>query len=172
MEAFCLKVGQVLDVRPEGEGPAPVLTGGGFEVFCFYGGLTRAETEGFATGAMRCGVYVEDAIPVLVLEIEDFGGLEVAFNIFAESEEKRRAFFEEDPQAATARLILCDHPAAVVRAVRTFHPGIKTMSRIKQACFDQLSRHDDVSRCFAAMARIYDTISPEDIRSRVVLRPA
>lgn len=172
MEAICLAVGQVLDVRPEGEGPAPVLAGGGFEVFCFYAGLTRAETEGFARGGIRCGVYVEDAIPVLILDIEGFGGLEVAFNIFAEPEEKRQAFFQSAPLAADARLILCDHPSSVVRAVRVIRPGLTAMTDIKQACFDQLIRHQTLARCFEAMTRLFDTVGPEDIRSRTLLRPA
>ena len=167
-----LKIGQSLGVRPEGEGPAPVLVGGGFEVFCFYGELTPAEVRGFSSGGISCGVYVEEAIPVLVLDIEEFGGLEVAFNIFAEPENKRRAFFEAAPQAGSANLILCDHPGSVVRAVRTIRPGAMLLAEIKSACFDQLSLYPTMGQCFQAMSRLYDTLVPEDIRARVAMRPA
>ncbi len=170
--ALDLKIGDPLGVRPEGEGPAPVLVGGGFEVFCFYAGLTPAEVRGFASGHIACGVYVEEAIPVLVLDIEGFGGLEVAFNIFAEPENKRRAFFEAAPQAGSANLILCDHPDSIVRAVRIIRPGAMLLGEIKNACFDQLSLYRNMGQCFQAMSALYDTLGPEDIRARVVMRPA
>ncbi|WP_243313902.1 hypothetical protein [Fundidesulfovibrio agrisoli] len=172
MTALDLQVGQALGIRPEGEGPAPVLVGGGFEVFFFYGGLSREEVQGFATGAVSCGVYVEDAIPVLVLDIENFGGLEVAFNIFVEPEEKRRQFFEAAPGGSTAHIVLCDHPGSVVQAVRLIRPGVQVISEIKKACFDQLTLYRNLSQCFQAMARIYDAISPEEMRRMVTMRPA
>lgn len=167
-----LTVGQALGIRPEGEGPAPMLTGGGFEVFFFYAGLHAQEIQGFATGNLACGVYVEDAVPVLVLDIEGFGGLDVAFNIYAEPEDKRQAFFETQPSLGAARIILCDHPQAVVRAIRTIRPGAETIAAIKTACFDQLSLYHNLSDCFAAMTRLYNAISPEDIRERTPMRPA
>jgi len=170
--ALELKLGQPLGIRPEGEGPAPVLVGGGFEVFCFYGGLSREDVRGFAAGAISCGVYVEDAVPVLVLDIEHFGGLEVAFNIFAEPEDKRRAFFESNPRHDTANLVLCSHPEAVVHAVRVIRPGADLISRIKRACFDQLCLYGNITQCFQAMARIYGSIDPLDMRERVDMRPA
>ena len=172
MSALNLKVGQSLGIRPEGEGPAPMLAGGGFDVFFFYGGLTPDETRSFVSGALSCGVYVEDAIPVLVLDIEGFGGLEVAFNIHAEPEDKRRAFFESAPSLAAANIVLCDHPDPVVQAVRAIHPGPWIMADIKKACLDQLSLYQDLAHCFRAMARIYSSIGPEDMRERVILRPA
>lgn len=172
MSALNLKLGQSLGIRPAGEGPAPVLVGGGFEVFFFYGGISPDEVRGFASGALACGVYVEEAIPVLVLDVEGFGGLEVAFNIFAEPEDKRRAFFESTPSLGTAHLVLCDHPDSVVRAVRTIHPGPLLISEIKKACLDQLSLYADISHCFRAMSRLYEAITPEDMRERVLMRPA
>lgn len=172
MSALNLKIGQSLGIRPEGEGPAPMLAGGGFEVFFFYGGLSPEEVRGFASGAVTCGVYVEEAIPVLVLDIEEFGGLEVAFNIHAEPEDKRRAFFESSPTLGSAHIVLCDHPEAVVRAVRAIRPGPLLMAEIKKACFDQLSLYKDMAHCFRAMARLYDSIGPEEMRERVVMRPA
>lgn len=172
MTALTLQIGQALGIRPEGEGPAPVLVGGGFEVFFFYGGLSREEVSGFATGAVSCGVYVEDAIPVLVLDIEGFGGLEVAFNIFVEPEEKRRVFFESNPTGGTASIVLCDHPGAVVQAVRHIRPGAQTISEIKKACFDQLCLYKTIGQGFQAMRRIYDSISPEQMRTLTPMRPA
>ena len=172
MSALNLKLGQSLGIRPEGEGPAPVLVGGGFEVFFFYGGLSQEEVRGFSSGALSCGVYVEDAIPVLVLDIEGFGGLEVAFNIYAEPEDKRRTFFESSPSQATAHLVLCDHPESVVRAVRMIRPGPFLLAEIKKACLDQLCIYRDMAHCFRAMARLYDSISPEDMRERVLTRSA
>lgn len=172
MGALSLKVGQTLGIRPEGEGPAPVLAGGGFDVFFFYGGLSGAEVRGFATGALTCGVYVEDAIPVLVLDIEGFGGLEVAFNIFAEPEDKRRAFFEAPPTLGEANIVLCGHPESVVLAVRAIRPGPFLVSEIKKACLDQLCLYRDITHCFRAMSRLYDQIDPEDMRGRVLMRPA
>jgi len=170
--ALDLQVGQALGIRPEGEGPAPVLVGGGFEVFFFYGGLSREEVQGFATGAISCGVYVEDSIPVLVLDIEHFGGLEVAFNIFVEPEDKRRQFFESNPAGGTAHIVLCDHPGSVVQAVRLIRPGTQAVSEIKKACFDQLHLYKNLTQCFQAMGRIYSSIGPEEMRGMVTLRPA
>ena len=172
MSALNLKLGQSLGIRPSGEGPAPVLAGGGFEIFFFYGGLSQEEVRGFSSGALSCGVYVEDAIPVLVLDIEGFGGLEVAFNIYAELEDKRRAFFESSPSLAATHLVLCDHPDSVVRAVRVIRPGPNLLAEIKKACLDQLCVYKDLAHCFRAMSRLYDAISPEDMRERVLLRPA
>jgi len=172
VSALNLKVGQSLGIRPEGEGPAPMLAGGGFEVFFFHGGLTPSEVRGFASGALTCGVYVEDAIPILVLTIDGFGGLEVAFNIHAEPEDKRRAFFESAPAQGAAHLVLCDYPESVVRAVRAIRPGPWLMAEIKKACLDQLCLYKDLAHCFRAMARIYDSIGPEDMRERVLMRPA
>jgi len=172
VRALNLQVGQALGLRPEGEGPAPMLAGGGFEIFFFYGGLTKGEVRSFAAGALGCGVYVEDAIPILVLDIEGFGGLEVAFNIHAEPEDKRRAFFESGQTQATANIVLCDHPGAVVRAVRTIRPGPRILAEIKNACLDQLALYQDLAHCFRAMTRIYGSISPEDMRGRVHLLPA
>lgn len=172
MSALNLKVGQSLGIRPAGEGPAPVLAGGGFEVFFFYEGISAAEVRGFSAGALTCGVYVEDAVPVLVLDIEGFGGLEVAFNIYAEPEDKRRAFFEANPTLGAAHLVLCDYPDSTVRAVRPIRPGPLLMAEIKKACLDQLSLYRDISHCFRGMTRLYDSISPEDMRERVLMRPA
>ena len=167
-----LTVGHSLGIRPEGEGPAPMLVGGGFEVFFFYGGLTPEEVQGFAEGALTCGVYVEQAVPVLVLDIEGFGGLEVAFNIHAETEDKRRAFFESLPGLGTARLVLCDHPSSVVRAIRAIRPGSGLIAEIKKACFDQLTLYRDMAQCFAAMSRVYAAIGPEEMRELTIMRPA
>jgi hypothetical protein len=172
MNALNLTLGQSLGIRPPGEGPAPILAGGGFELFFFYGGLSVEEIRCFASGALTCGVYVEEAIPVLVLDIEGFGGLEVAFNIYAEPEEKRQAFFEQSPAQSTANLVLCGHPDPVVLAVRTIAPGPMLIAEIKKACFDQLCLYKDITGCFAAMGRIYSSIGPEDMRSRVLMRPA
>lgn len=172
MGALDLTVGQPLGVTPEGEGPAPVLVAGGFEVFCFYAGLSPAEVRGFATGAISCGVFTHEAIPVLVLDIEGFGGLEVAFNIFAEPEAKRRLFFEAAPQPDATTLVLCDHPGAVVRAVRAIRPGAAILAEIKSACSDQLSLYQTMAQCYQAMSRLYDALGPEDIRARVAMRPA
>ncbi|WP_243358475.1 hypothetical protein [Fundidesulfovibrio terrae] len=172
MSALDLKVGQSLGIRPAGEGPAPVLAGGGFEVFFFYEDISDAEARGFAAGALSCGVYVEDAVPVLVIDIEGFGGLEVAFNIYAEPEDKRRTFFESNPAMGIAHLVLCDFPDATVRAVRAIRPGPMLMAEIKKACLDQLSLYRDIGHCFRAMTRLYETIGPEDMRERVLMRPA
>jgi len=172
VSAANLKVGQSLGIRPEGEGPAPVLAGGAFEVFFFYGGLSEEEVSAFASAPLSCGVYVEDAIPVLVLDIEGFGGLEVAFNIYAEPEDKRRAFFEASPSLGEAHIVLCGHPDSVVRAVRAIRPGPLAMSEIKKACLDQLCLYKDISHCFRAMANLYRSIDPEDMRSRVLMRSA
>ena len=167
-----LAVGQSLGIRPEGEGPAPMLVGGGFEVFFFYGGLSEEEIRGFGSGTLACGVYVEQAVPVLVLDIEGFGGLETAFNIYAEPEDRRREFFESRPGLGSARIVLCDHPQAVVRAIRTIRPGPETVAAVKAACFDQLSLYHDISGCFSAMTRLYEAIGPEEMRERTLMRPA
>lgn len=172
MSALNLKAGQSLGIRPAGEGPAPVLSGGGFEVFFFYSEISEREAGAFAARGLSCGVYVEDAVPVLVLDIEGFGGLEVAFNIYAEPEDKRRAFFESDPALGTAHLVLCDYPEAIVRAVRAIRPGPLLMAEIKKACLDQLSLYRDIGHCFKAMTRLYEAIGPEDMRERVLMRPA
>lgn len=172
MSALNLKVGQSLGIRPEGEGPAPMLAGGGFEVFFFYSGLTPEEVRGFGSGALTCGVYVQEAIPVLVLDIEGFGGLEVAFNIHAEPEDKRRAFLESSPAPGAAHLVLCDYPQSVVRAARAIRPGPRVMAEIKSACLDQLSLYRDMAHAFRAMGRLFDSIDPEEMRERVVMRPA
>ena len=172
MGALSLTIGQPLGITPEGEGPAPVLTGQGFEVFCFQAGLTPAEVSGFATGRVLCGLYVDQAIPVLVLDIEGFGGLEVALCIFTEPKDKQAAFFASDPATHSAHLALCDHPSSIVRAVRALNPGPAVMTRVRQALMDQPGRYRDINQCFAVMARIYQDLGPGDIRTRVSMRPA
>jgi hypothetical protein len=167
-----LKVGQMLGVRPECEGPAPVLTAQGVEVFCFQSGLTESEVRGFAHGAVLCGLYVDQAIPVLVLDVEGFGGLEVAFCVFTEPQDKRAAFFASDPALHTAHLVLCDFPEAVVRAVRAIHPGPAVMLRIRQALLDQAAAHQDINQCFSAMSDIYERLGPGDLRGLALMRPA
>jgi len=172
LSALNLQVGQFLGIRPEVEGPAPVLAGDGFEVFFFYGGLTAEEAQAFATGAAACGVYVEDAIPVLVLDVEGFGGLEVAFNIFAEPEDKRRRFLESATCRPSVNIVLCDHPEPVVRAVRQIRAGALAMTEIRRACFDQLCLYRDMAQCFQAMARLYEAIDRQEMRRRTAMRPA
>ncbi|GFK93524.1 hypothetical protein NNJEOMEG_01358 [Fundidesulfovibrio magnetotacticus] len=172
MSALSLRVGQSLGIRPEVEGPAPVLAGGTFEVFFFYADLTEEEVRAFTSAPLACGVYVEDAIPVLVLDIEGFGGLEVAFNLFAEPEEKRRAFLETVPARHEAIIVLCDHPDPVVRAVRQVRAGPMAITEIKRALFDQLSLYRDMTHCFQAMSRLFASVDPEEIRGRTLMRPA
>ena len=172
MGALSLKIGQPLGFKPEGEGPAPVLTGQGFEIFCFQGGLTLAEVAGFAGGPVSCGLYVDQAIPVLALDIEGYGAMEVAFCIFAEPEDTRAAYLDSDPLAHTAHLVLCDYPSSLVRAVRAINPAISLMARLRQGLMEQLGRYQGLDHCFKVIDSIYERLGPGDIRAMISMRLA
>lgn len=127
----------------------PVLNGPSLDVFAFYSRLSTREIKDWSKGKIKHALFVEKSIPFLLLDLGRSWTLEVYLNIHQESEEDRQEFFQgDDPQQSGVGLILVSSPEAVVQAVRSIELDSRIMLRLKEACFDQLSRYGSSEECF------------------------
>ena len=92
-ETMTLTVGQPLDIKPSNEGYVPVFNGPGFDIIAFYSDLTQADIDVWLTGQLLHGIYVEQSIPIFILDLGKTWSLDIYLNILAEPEQFRRRFF-------------------------------------------------------------------------------
>lgn len=170
METSILNVGQALGSPPPSEGYMPVLNGASFDIFAFYSGLREKETKDWLKGKVRYGAFIEQSIPVFLLDLGKTWSLDVYFNMFHESEETRKPFFEGDPRSNRVALILASYPEPVIRAVRSIRVDPDLMIRIKEACFDQLSRYRSKDECFIEAEMILEQYDSKALRAKAAMQ--
>jgi hypothetical protein len=141
-------VGDCLEVSPPAEGHMPVFDQGSLDLITFASDLKPREIKDWARGKAAYGVYIEKSIPFFLLNLGSSWSLDVYLNIFLESSAQRRQFFEGDPENSGVHLYLVSSSDAVVRAVRSLELTSGEMLRLKEACFDQLSRYSSKDECF------------------------
>lgn len=170
MEPSNLAVGQSLKSAPPSEGYMPVLNQGSFDIFAFYSGLSGKEVKDWLKGKARYGLFLEQSIPVFLLDLGKTWSLDVYFNMFHESEDTRKHFFEGDPGSNRVALILASYPEPVIQAVRTLHIDPGLMLRIKEACFDQLSRYRSKDECFVEAEMILEQHNSKALRAKAEMQ--
>jgi hypothetical protein len=148
----------------------PVLNQGGFDIFAFYSGLTGREVKDWLKGKARYGVFIEQSIPVFLLDLGKVWSLDVYFNMFHETEATRQAFFEGDPGSSRISLILAAYPEPVIQAVRTLRIDPDLMLRLKEACFDQLSRYRSKDECFVEAEMILEQHNSKALRAKTAMQ--
>jgi len=111
-----ITVGQPIGITPPEEGYMPILKGPSFDVIAFFSNLSESQILDWLTGGVDYGVFVEDDIPIFLLDLGNTWTLNVHINILVESEEDQRAFFEGDPNATNVSLTLASYPKTIVQA--------------------------------------------------------
>ncbi|MFP4672802.1 MAG: hypothetical protein ACOCY5_04900 [Desulfohalobiaceae bacterium] len=144
----------------------PVLNGPSLDVFAFYGELVFREIKDWAKGRIKSRLFVEKSIPFLLLDLGRSWSLELYLNMFQEREQVRQDFFQGDPQQTGMGLILVSYPEAVVQAVRRTELESSLMLRLKEACFDQLTRYGSSEECFVEAEMILQHYGPAEMRKQ------
>lgn len=170
MRTSNLSAGQSLQSAPPSEGYMPVLNQGSFDIFAFYSGLTEKEVKDWLKGKARYGVFIEQSIPVFLLDLGKAWSLDVYFNMFHETESTRKPFFESDPGSNRVAIILAAYPEPVVQAVRTLRIDPDLMIRLKEACFDQLSRYRSKDECFIEAEMILERYDSKALRAKAAMQ--
>jgi hypothetical protein len=161
-----LSVGQTLGSIPPGQGLMPVLNGPSFDIIGFYSNLSSKKIREWQQGKLRYGVFVQDGIPIVLIDLGRIWRLDIHFNILQEPHDVRRAFFEGDPEATRVHLALASHPSVVVLAKRSFQLDPSLMMRIKEACFTQLSAYPSAEECSRNIERIYAREDSRTLRKK------
>jgi len=55
---------------------------------------------------------------------------------------------------------------AIVQAIRTIGIGPEFMLKIKEACFDQLSKYSSIEACLEAAERIFEKFDGKQLRKK------
>jgi len=150
-----LSVGQTIGSIPPGQGLMPVLNGPSFDVIGFYSNLSSKKIRDWQQGKLRYGVFIQEGVPIVLIDLGRIWRLDIHLNILQESHEVRRAFFEGDPETTSVHLALASHPSVVILAKRAFQLDPALMMRIKEACFTQLSAYPSAEECSRVIDRIY-----------------
>lgn len=162
-------VGDCLGVTPPAEGHMPVFGQGSFDLITFASDLKPKAIKDWTRGKAAYGVYIEKSIPVFLLNLGPSWTLDVYLNIFLESTEVRRLFFEGDPKNLGVHLYLVSSADAVVRAVRSFELDPREMLRLKEACFDQLSSYPSKDECFIEAELLLNQMDSRTLRRKTAM---
>ena len=161
-----LRVGQSIGSIPPSEGLMPVINGPSFDIIALYSGLSTREVKDWQDGRLRYGVFVQEGIPFLLLDLGKVWELDISLNMFGESRESRRAFFEGDPETTEVHLVLASYPSVVILAKRTVRLDPEDMRRIKEACLTQLSAYPSAQACRRVIDRISAAYDSTAMRKR------
>jgi len=164
-----LSVGQTLGSIPPSQGTMPVLNGPSFDVIAFYSDLSHREVRDWQEGRLRYGVFIQEGIPILLLDLGKTWRLDIYLNIFREPSESRRPFFEGDPESTDVHLALASYPSVIVMAKRSIRIDPSHMMQIKEACFTQLSAYHSAEECSCVIDRIYARYDSKALRQRARL---
>ena len=164
-ERTTLTVGQPIGSSPPKEGYMPIFNGPSFDIVAFYSNITQDQLDDWLKGEVQYGIYIENQIPVLILDLGKTWSLDVYLNIIREDEETRRQFFEGDPTHTEMHLILVSFEDAVVQGIRTIAIDPNIMVQIKEACFHQLSKFSSKEECEEAAEKILDKYSGPVLRA-------
>ncbi len=165
-KTMTLTVGKPLGVTPPLEGYMPVLNGASFDIIAFFSGLTEKQKNDWLRGKIRYGLYIENDIPMFLLDLGKTWSLDFYFNMHQEREELRKLFFEGDPGHAKIILTLISYSDAIVQGIRTIGIEPKIMLALKEACFEQLSIFSDKHDCFLAAEAILHGNSSKALRKK------
>jgi len=143
----------------------PILKGPSFDIVAFYSNITQDQLDDWLKGEAQYGIYIENRIPVLILDLGSTWSLDVYLNILREDEETRSRFFEGDPSHTEMHLILVSFEDAVVQGIRTIAIDPNIMVQIKEACFHQLSKFSSKEECEEAAEKILDKYSGPVLRA-------
>ena len=159
-----LTVGQPLDITPSQEGYLPVLNGPSFDIVAFYSDITQAGLNDWLYGQIQHGIYVEQSIPIFILDLGQTWNLNISLNILSEDEKIKKKFFEGDPKHTRMHLILTSYPDTIVQGIRTIAIDPDLMRTIKEVCFNQASKYSSQEECQAAIEEIRSKWSSEALR--------
>lgn len=162
-------VGDCLGVTPPAEGHMPVFDQGSFDLITFASDLKPKAVKDWTRGRAAYGVYIKKSIPVFLLNLGSSWILDVYLNIFLESTEVRRLFFEGDPKNLGVHLYLVSSADAVVRAVRSLELNSQEMLRLKEACFDQLSSYPSKDECFIEAELLLNQMDSKTLRRKTAM---
>ncbi|MCF8104787.1 MAG: hypothetical protein K9K64_04845 [Desulfohalobiaceae bacterium] len=165
-EKTTLKAGQPLGVTPPFEGYMPVLNRASFDIIAFFSGLTPRDLRDWVKGKIRYGLYVENGIPIFLLDLGKTWSLDVYFNMHQEKEEQRKEFFEGEPGYTKVNLTLVSYTDTIVQGIRSIDVGQEFMMALKEACFDQLSRYANKDDCFLAAETILQSSGSKSLRKK------
>ena len=160
-----LTVGQPIGSNPPKEGYMPILNGSSFDIVAFYADITQEQLDDWLKGEVHYGIYIENRIPVLILDLGKSWSLDVFLNILREDEEGRRQFFEGDPKHTEIHLILVSFEDAVVQSIRTIAIDPNIMAQIKEACFNQPAKFSSKEDCQEAAEKILDKYNSATLRA-------
>ena len=159
-------IGDSLGVTPPAEGIMPIFGPGSFDLIFFASGLKPKAIRDWAKGKAAYGIYIEKSIPILAFNLGSSWALDMYINILLESKNERRNFLEGDPNNLTVYLYLVSSVDAVVRAVRSLILPSDEMLRIKEACFDQVSRYPTKDECFIEAELLLNQMTSKALRRK------
>lgn len=161
-----LTVGQPIGFTPPKEGYMPVINGSSFDILAFFSNLTDKEQKDWLKGKARYDVYIENSIPVFLLDLGKTWSLDVFFNILQENEDIRKNFFEGDPNHTQISLILVSYSDSIIRGIRTIAIDTDIMLKLKEACFGQLVQYPSKEACQKAAEVILDKYNADQLRKK------
>jgi hypothetical protein len=163
-------LGESLGTAPPSDGHMPVLDQGSFDIVTFAAGLGPKAVKDWHKGKAAYGVYIDKGIPVILFNLGASWTFEVYLNIHLEAEDSRRRFFEIDPGSPRVDLYLISSEDGVIRAARSTALDTKEMLRIKEACFDQLTRYASKDECFIEAELLLNQADSRTLRRKASMR--
>jgi len=161
-----MTVGQPIGCTPPKEGYMPVINGSSFDIIAFFSNLTDKEQRDWLQGKAGYGLYIENSIPLFLLDLGRAWSLDVYLNILQEDEDIRKNFFEGDPHHTQVILTLVSYSDAIVRGIRTIAIDPDIMIKLKEACFNQLTQYPSKEQCHRAAEELLARYDGNQLRSK------
>mgnify|MGYP001170167182 CR=1 FL=1 len=137
------------------------LAGSSFDLLAFVDGPTAKETKTFRDAFMRFHISVIDSIPLIAVSYLDSRWTwDVSLNVIGISEQDAATFFAP---GNAVHLFLIDRPKGVLKAVRMVGLPEEAERLIKGALREQLTRYRSRAEFDAALNRIYQQYSTDDL---------
>jgi hypothetical protein len=143
------------------------LVGSSFDLLTFVNGPTAKEVKTFRDAFMRLHISVIDSIPLIAVSyLGSRWTWDASLNVVGISERDAAAFFA--PGNAVT-LFLVDRPKRVIKAMRMVGLPETAERLIKAALREQLTRYRGRAEFDAALNRIYQQYSTDDLIQRADL---
>jgi len=137
------------------------LAGSSFDLLAFLDGPTSKETKIFKDAFMRLHITVIDSIPLIAVSyLGSRWTWDVSLNVVGISEVDSATFFQ--PGNAVT-LFLIDRPKGTIKAIRMVGLPETAERLIKGALREQLTRYRSRAEFDAALNRIYQQYSTDDL---------
>ena len=147
----------------------PLLRQGSFDIMTISSEINPRLIRDWQKGKAAYGVYIEKSIPIFLLNLGSAWTVDVYFNILLESKEDRQRFFEGDPKDLQVHLYLVSLNQGVVQAFRALDMESKEMLRLKEACFDQVSRYASKDDCFVEAEVVLNQRDSKTMRKKTAM---